>query len=130
MLSSNIRPSARLRSPLQLGGGGRFQAPRLLKAFKADGRTGIRLNFFVRLVSDSSTASRSRLDAPTKPTQSVCWLMKAASSGVQIGPPCDRNRISRPTLVAPLMIARSRFTPSSLLQPAPSPPIQPPCLLP
>jgi hypothetical protein len=38
-------------------------------------RTGIFLNFRVRFVSDSSTPSRSRLDAPTKPTQSVCSLM-------------------------------------------------------
>jgi hypothetical protein len=37
--------------------------------------TGIALNSRVRLVRDSSTAMRSRLEAPTKPTASVCSLM-------------------------------------------------------
>ncbi len=37
--------------------------------------TGMDLNSLVRLVRDSSTAMRSRLEAPTKPTASVCWLM-------------------------------------------------------
>ncbi len=37
--------------------------------------TGMDLNSRVRLVRDSSTAMRSRLEAPTKPTASVCSLM-------------------------------------------------------
>ena len=44
--------------------------------------TGICLNRRVSCVSESSTAMRSRLDAPTNPTASVCWFTWAASSGV------------------------------------------------
>ena len=38
-------------------------------------RTGIFLKRRVNCVRESSTANRSRLDAPTNPTQSVCSLM-------------------------------------------------------
>ncbi len=58
------------------GGGGKKPRPeslqRFLNGFRAASRTGMVLKARVKSVRDFSTANRSKLEAPTKPTQSVC----------------------------------------------------------
>src|SRR5262245_31534133 len=60
-----------------------FDGPKNEFAAGAD----IFLNLCVSSMRECSTAMRSKLEAPTNPTQPVCWLTYAASSGVEIGPP-------------------------------------------
>ena len=71
---------------------------------------GMALNRRVMSMSDCSTPIRSRLEAPTKPTHSVCWFTIAASAGVEIGPPWLRKKMSFRTCLAAAMMALVRST--------------------
>src|SRR5207248_42867 len=88
------------------------------------------LNSRVRFVSEASTPMRSSELAPTKPTASVFWITRFASSGVLIGPPWQRKKISFRTRVAASMISCVRLSVKSQLTSAFFTPMLPPRVVP
>ncbi len=73
---------------------------------------------------------RSKLEAPTNPSVSVCSLMKAASSGVLIGPPWLRKMRSLRTDLAASMMPWVILAASGRLIVALVTPIEPPTVVP
>src|ERR1051325_2812037 len=88
------------------------------------------LDLRVRLVSDSSTPMRSRELAPTNPTASVFLMTRLASSGVLMGPPWQRKKMSFRTRLAASMISCVRFNVKSHGTTAFLTPILPPTVVP